>query len=107
MPRELRGAETKKFAETFYKSKAWQRAREAYAKSVGYLCEVCLSQGIYTPGEIVHHKREITPDNIDNPEITLAWSNLQLVCRDCHAKAHGKKKRYKVDDYGRVKTNGR
>ena len=35
----------KEFAKKFYKSKAWQRTREAYAASVGQLCEDCLDAG--------------------------------------------------------------
>lgn len=91
----------KEFAKAFYRSKAWQRCRNAYAKSVGGLCERCLACGVYTPGEIVHHKREITVDNINNPSITLNWDNLELVCRDCHSVEHSKK-RYFIDDSGRV-----
>lgn len=90
------------FAKAFYKSRAWQTTRDAYAASVGGLCEDCLARGLYKAGEIVHHKQELTPDNIDDPSVTLAWDNLKLVCRDCHAKAHGGAKRYKVDEFGRV-----
>lgn len=93
------------FAKVFYRSKAWQRCRSEYAKSVGHLCERCLTKGIYKPGEIVHHKIEITPDTINNPAVTLSWDNLELVCRDCHAKLHGSVKRYRVDEMGRVMTN--
>ena len=92
------------FARSFYKSKAWQRTREAYAASKGGLCERCLQSGAYKAGEIVHHKQELTPENINEPEITLAWDNLELLCRDCHAKVHKKARRYKVDEYGRVIT---
>lgn len=95
----------KEYAAKFYKSKAWQRCREAYAKSVGYLCERCMKKGIYKRGEIVHHKNHITQDNIDDPEIALSWDNLELLCRDCHAGEHGKKKkRYTVDECGRVEA---
>ena len=91
------------YAERFYKSKAWQACRLAYAKQVGGLCECCLKNGIYTPGVIVHHKVHINPENIEVPEITMNFDNLELLCRDCHAAQHGKKqKRYKVDDLGRV-----
>ena len=92
----------KEYAKAFYKSKAWQRTRDAYAASVGGLCEDCLSTGVYKAGEIVHHKRELTPDNIGDPSVTLAWDNLKLVCRDCHAKEHGSTKRYNVDESGRI-----
>lgn len=90
------------FAKKFYKSKTWQQTRKAYAGSVGGLCEKCLKQGIYKAGEIVHHKIELTPENINDPAVCLSWGNLELLCRDCHARAHGAKKRYKVDEMGRV-----
>lgn len=91
------------FAEKFYKGRQWRKTREDYAHYAGGLCEVCWSKGLVTPGEIVHHKIPITPENINDPEITLSWSNLQLVCRDCHGKIHdGKVIRYKLDNLGRV-----
>lgn len=54
------------------------------------------------PGEIVHHKVHLTPDSINDPTVALSWDNLELLCRTCHAKAHGAAKRYKVDKMGRV-----
>lgn len=67
------------------------------------LCEVCWEKGIPKPGEIVHHKTPLTPENINDLDIALGWDNLQCVCRDCHAKLHGKKvMRYKLDELGRV-----
>ena len=106
-PGEIRGALAiwwimKEFAKKFYKSKAWQNTRDAYAASVGGLCEDCLERGLYKAGEIVHHKRALTPENISDPLVTLAWDNLKLLCRDCHAKEHGSVKRYKVDEFGKV-----
>lgn len=92
----------KEFATSFYKSKAWQKCRAAYAKSVGGLCEQCLKAGLVKPGDIVHHKVKLTPDNINDPAVALSWDNLELLCRDCHAKAHGTARRYKVDEMGRV-----
>ncbi len=95
-------AEIKDFAKAFYKSRTWQNTRRAYAASVGGLCEECLRAGLYRAGEIVHHKQELTPENINDPAVSLAWGNLELLCRDCHGKAHGNVKRYKVDEMGRV-----
>ena len=92
----------KEFAESFYKSKAWQQCRSSYSKSVGGLCECCLKRGLVKAGEIVHHKVKLSPDNINDPAVALSWDNLELLCRDCHAKAHGSAKRYKVDEIGRV-----
>ena len=95
----------KDFAERFYKSKAWQRNRDAYADSVHGLCEDCLDLGEIVPGEIVHHLEELTPENINDPTVTMAWSNLRLVCRDHHAVRHKKKRsrRYTVDASGRIR----
>ena len=93
----------KEYASSLYSSKAWQKTRDAYKKSVGGLCEICWAKGIAKPGEIVHHKTPITPENINDTNVTLSFSNLQLVCRDCHAHIHDRKKRrYKLDELGRV-----
>lgn len=90
-------------ADWFYKTTAWKECRKAYAASVGGLCELCLQKGRIVPGEFVHHKIHLTPDNVHDPDISLNWNNLQLLCRDCHAAQHTKNlKRYKVDELGRV-----
>lgn len=76
------------YTEHFYKGKAWKDCRESYLKSVGYKCEDCLARGIETPAVIVHHIEEITPDNVNDPSITLNFDNLKAVCRKCHADEH-------------------
>ena len=98
----------KQYAEKFYKSKTWNKTREAYSKSKSYLCEDCLERGIFTPGEIVHHVVPITQATIGNPDITLSWDNLRLLCRSCHERVHRGRpaKRYTVDQYGHVQTIG-
>jgi 5-methylcytosine-specific restriction endonuclease McrA len=87
------------FAKSFYLSKEWRAVRDNVFKRD---CGLCVRCG--KPGEIVHHKTHITPANIDDPNITLNWNNLQLVCRECHAQihAHDSRRRYKVDDQGHV-----
>ena len=93
----------REFAQGFYTSRAWKQCRDGYAKSVGGLCEICLTKGLYRAGEIVHHKIHLTPDNIHDPDIALSWDNLQLVCRDCHAQIHSEKNtRYIIHDDGTV-----
>jgi len=94
----------KDYAKAFYSSKAWQRRREQHKQEVGGLCECCLARGIITPGEIVHHIVPITPMNINDPSITMARENLELVCRECHADRHAQRspRRFKVDEFGRV-----
>lgn len=90
------------FAKGFYKSQSWRRCRDAYARSVGGLCEQCRDRGLIRAGEIVHHKEHISPDNISDPRVLLDWENLRLVCRDCHAELHRGEKRYRLDELGRV-----
>lgn len=79
----------REFARAFYKGKAWQRCRAgyiAYRRGLdGGMCEICGEQ----PGYIVHHKQHITPANINDPAVTLDWSNLQYVCKHCHDVEHG------------------
>lgn len=94
----------KEFARPFYNSRSWLETRAAYAASVGWLCEDCLERGIYTPGKVVHHIEHLTPENIGDPQVTLNWKNLRLVCQDCHAEEHrrGAGLRYAVGPGGEV-----
>ena len=71
--------------------------------SVNHLCERCLKHGLIVPAKIVHHKIELTPDNITNPDITLNFNNLEAVCRECHSDIHKRReKRFKIMEDGRV-----
>lgn len=76
----------KDFAKQFYKSKAWQDCRQAYIIYRYGLCERC-----GRPGDIVHHKIHLNPSNINDPSITLNFDNLELLCQDCHNRAHSTK----------------
>lgn len=73
----------KEWAKPFYKSKAWRNCRDAYFISKHGLCERC-----GRPGLIVHHRIYLTPQNINDPNATLSWDNLELLCQDCHNKEH-------------------
>jgi 5-methylcytosine-specific restriction protein A len=81
--RRGRDAVMQDFAKSFYLSKAWRDTRAYIFKRDMGLCVRCGK-----PGEIVHHKRYLTPQNIDNPSITLSEDNLELLCRECHAIEH-------------------
>lgn len=78
----------KEFAKRFYKSREWQSCRESYiAKRIkidGGLCERCKD----LTGYIVHHKKYLTPGNINNPDITLNHCNLEYICKKCHDNEH-------------------
>jgi 5-methylcytosine-specific restriction protein A len=73
----------KEFAIKFYKSKAWLDCREGFIKFVHGLCNRCDS-----PGFIVHHKILLTPNNINDPEATLNWEQLEYLCLECHNQEH-------------------
>lgn len=88
----------------FYDSEAWKNCREAYRKSRAGLCERCLRNGVVRAGRIVHHKIHLDESNIADPNVTLNWDNLELVCMDCHAAEHGSKKRFTVDPMGNVQV---
>ena len=51
--------------------------------SQNYLCERCGDMAC-----IVHHKKHITPQNIDDVNITLNWDNLEALCQNCNNKEH-------------------
>lgn len=72
------------FAKSFYMSAAWKHCRKAYIEHVHGLCERC-----HKPGWIVHHKVYLTPDNINDPDVTLNFNNLEYLCLDCHNIEHG------------------
>lgn len=79
----------KEFARAFYDSMTWRRCRKAYiADRVaidGGLCEKCHER----LGYMVHHIKPLTPDNINDPDITLNHSNLEYECKPCHDREEG------------------
>ena len=93
----------REFAKEFYLSQAWKETRKAYAASAGGLCERCRAKGLIVPAEIVHHKIHLTPDNITDPNVALAWDNLEALCRQCHGDAHKKvRKRFTISNDGKI-----
>lgn len=96
----------KEWARWFYLSDTWRQTRAAYLAAQGYECERCKAAGIVgSVAKIVHHKTHLTPENINDPFISLAWENLEATCHDCHTKGHLKKsraKKYKFDAQGNI-----
>mgnify|MGYP001030230818 CR=1 FL=1 len=74
------------FAKAFYNSKQWKRCRAAYIAQRraidGGMCETCHEK----PGYIVHHKTELQPWNINDPDVALSFDNLKYDCHICHNK---------------------
>ncbi len=79
----------KSFSYRFYHSSEWEQAREQALQRDGYLCQHCLRQGVETPATMVHHITELTPANVDDPNVSTNLSNLVSLCDLCHKKAHG------------------
>lgn len=100
-----------------YKSKAWKKTRIAFAMNKNCLCERCghpiYMSGVseYVPKEkrvigIVHHKTYLTENNYTDDDIAYNWSNLELLCINCHNKEHMSsdvtRKGYMFDEYGNL-----
>ena len=79
---------SKPFAKKFYASRAWKECRESYIHKVQGLCERCLKRGKVVPGKILHHTNYLTPENINDPQVSLNHEHLEFVCHDCHNDEH-------------------
>ncbi|MDR0223279.1 MAG: HNH endonuclease [Oscillospiraceae bacterium] len=94
------------WAEKFYKSLTWQKCRESFLSSRNFFCERCAKKKTLRTAVIAHHKRPLTPKNINDPFITLSPDNLQALCKDCHRRAHTRgrkaKSRYSFDERGEI-----
>ena len=69
----------RELAQAFYNSAAWHKVRQLVINRDHGLCQKC-----GTPGYIVDHIIELTPGNINDPEISLNLDNLQYLCLSCH-----------------------
>ena len=94
--------------EAFYVSWTWRKCRKAFANSKGNLCERCLKRGIIEAGSKdrpleVHHKIQLTAENVTDPKVALNWDNLELLCKTCHdQEKERKEKRWRIGPDGRV-----
>lgn len=87
----------------FYVSGVWIDCARAY-RDAHPLCERCLKKREISPSEQVHHKIRLSPENINDPMVTLNWDNLEALCDKCHKAEHRKTRetRWSVDEDGRV-----
>lgn len=97
----------KEFAKAFYEGMAWRNCRKAYIRTRrcidGGICERCHER----PGYIVHHKILLTPDNINDYDISLNPEYLEFLCKPCHDQEEGhflfreeKEQRFSFDSDG-------
>ena len=91
----------KEWAKDFYTSKSWRQCKAAYLVSQQNICERCGDIA-----KVVHHKKYLTPKNINDTSITLNWDNPEALCQDCHNKEHHQHtRRYSFDADGNVIQN--
>lgn len=97
----------REFSKRFYNSKAWNDLARLIREQRHYICDRCGKPGATQ----VHHIIELTPDNINDPNVSLNPRNLQLLCHDCHNAIHGRFKEaggrsYTYDSTGHVVAVG-
>lgn len=78
------------FSRKFYKSKEWTSLREQILLERGPICTMCGEVIVESKFIQVHHQEELTPENINDKNITLNPDNLQVLCQVCHNKLHGR-----------------
>ena len=68
----------KEWAKSFYNSKAWRSVRAYVLRRDLYTCTMCTDRA-----SEVHHKEELTAENITDP-MALNPDNLTSLCSRCH-----------------------
>lgn len=68
------------------------------------MCERCFQRGDLHAAKVVHHIIHLTPENVDDPHISLSFDNFQRLCQDCHAAVHSSapESRVTFDEMGNV-----
>lgn len=104
----------KDFSEWFYHSDAWAKTRAAFIVYAGGMCQRCMQefrQGKRSlqevkPIRIVHHRIYLTPENINDPAVSLSFDNLEGLCDEHHNREHkAKGRKYFFDKNGRPVCN--
>ena len=73
--------------------KQWKMLRAAVFRRTNGLCEMCLKEGVYTPGVDCHHIRPVEQaKTVEGPDGMRARcydpNNVMLLCVPCHIKVH-------------------
>lgn len=77
------------WAARFYNGKAWRALRGRLIAERNYICEECGGNFALEPSRLVgHHKKELTPENITDINISLNPANIKIICKECHDKEH-------------------
>jgi len=68
----------------FYKSGYWERKREQVLERDNHECQLCKSEGKFSPANTVHHIVLLKA----RPDLALDEDNLLSICAACHNKEH-------------------
>lgn len=71
------------WADSFYHSSKWKKQRKNILLRDHF---TCTEPGCHRRASEVHHIVELTIDNINDENISLAESNLRSLCHDCHTR---------------------
>lgn len=82
------------WASRLYNSQAWKDLRRAVIAARGSRCQLCGRLVTDDSQLVVHHVKELTPENIGDPNVAMNPDNLQVICRNCHDIIH---RRYKAE----------
>jgi len=75
---------------SFYASEKWQKFRMSIIAERGLKCEYC-GKIVAIPGELtLHHIKELTPENVNDYNISLNPDNVLVVHHECHNKIHNR-----------------
>lgn len=77
----------------FYRSKEWETFRQVVIEqritADGYVhCAICGKPILKMYDLIIHHKKELSDENVNDAMISLNPDNVECVCFSCHNKLH-------------------
>lgn len=77
------------WAKKFYNSKEWRQLREQLIVAANFLCADCGENYLKDSAQLIgHHIKNLTPQNINDVNVSLNPANIKIICRRCHDKAH-------------------
>lgn len=74
--------------QTFYSSQEWQAFRMLVIAERGLRCEHCGKLVARSSELTLHHKTELTPENVQDVNISLNPDNIMVVHHECHNEIH-------------------
>lgn len=75
----------------FYDSKEWKGFRRTILSERKPICWHCKKQFKSTDTIVVHHKEELTLENVNDYNVSLNPDNVEMVHLECHNDIHGKR----------------